>query len=120
MTNEELYNYLLNHKNITLSVRWYDGFGSIDFTEFSKSKKFQKAHISKVDADAAYDVAFNNMSFVYLLDEDWEELVKEAYQIHKEYFRNRGWNVEKYFPAIQSVLLKIDEIKIGETFFIKE
>ena len=120
MTNEELYNYLLTHKNITLLVRWYDNYGSINFNEYSKDKKFQEVHITEVDADAAYDIAYNNMSLAYVLDEDMEEIIKEAFKVQKEFFRKHGWNVEKYYPAIQNMYMMIDELKMGETFFARE
>lgn len=118
--NMEFYQYLLDNPKITLSLRWYNDFGSIDFIDFSKDKKFQEVHISNINGSEAYDIVFNNMSFVYLLDEDFEEIIEEAYQIQREYFKRTGWNVEKYFPAADRITLNLYDLKIRETFFLKD
>ena len=118
MSNEELYNWLLNIDHLTLTLRWYDDFGNVNIADFSKDSKFQEVHISKVDADAAYDVAYHNMSLFYLLDEDFEEIVHEMVEIQTKYFKSHGWNT--HMPIIQSVLMQPKGMCWGETYFIAQ
>lgn len=116
MTNKEFYNWLLSIDNLTLTLRWYNDFGSVDVADFTKDRKFQEVHISKVDADAAYDIAYNDMSLFYLLDEDFEEIVHQMVEIQTKYFRNRGWKT--YMPIVQNVLVQPKGMAWGETYFI--
>lgn len=115
MSNEELYNWLLNTGRITLTLHWYDDFGSVDFSE---DRKFQEVHISNIDADAAYNIAYNNMSFLYLLDEDFEEIVQEAVEIQRKHYHALGWGT--YCPVVQQVFVQPIGQDWGETYFIKE
>ena len=116
MTNEELYNWLLNIDHLTLTLRWYNNFGSVNIADFTADREFQKVHINKVDAETAYDIAYNNMSLFYLLDEDFEEIVHEIVKIQTKYFRSHGWKT--YMPIVQSVFMQPEGMCWGETYFI--
>lgn len=116
MTNREFYQWLLDG-NATLTLRWYDDFGNVNISDFSKDRKFQEVHIKEVDADVAYDIAYNGMSVIYAIEEDFEEIMKEALEVQRKYYNDRGL---RYIPFITNVFVRYGKEPCGETFFIKE
>ena len=117
MTDKEFYAWLLENKNIVLELRWYDCFGSVDFSSFSDDKKFQEVHILNIDAADANQIVFAEVPLVYFLEEDIEEIAKEALAIQKNYFLKN--NLENT-PLIKEVSLKIQGLPYGETFTFRK
>lgn len=102
MSDYQRYSELLQAKELKFNLRWYDSFGSVEVKNFSEDKKFQEVVVSDLDSQDIYDIVFNDISLIYVV-EGIEDLMNELRQIQIEHFKNIGDNMER--PLINGVLI---------------